>query len=44
MAGVQRMLQRPNENLPWSTIQGQDYQLYDQDSPENQRLNYFRLA
>ena len=44
MAGVRRMLQRPNENLPWSTIQGRDYQPHDQDSPENQRLNYFRPA
>ena len=38
------MLQRPNENLPWSTIQGQDYQPHDKDSPENLRLNYFRPA
>ena len=44
MAGVRRMLQRPNENLPWSSVQRRDYQPHDQDLPENQRSNYFRPA
>ena len=44
MAGVRRMLQRPNENLPWNSVQTRDYQPHDQDSPENRRANYFRPA
>jgi hypothetical protein len=44
MAGVRRMLQRPNENLPWNPAQGRTHQPHDQDAPEVQRSNYFRPA
>ena len=44
MAGVRRMLQRPNESLPWNPVQGRDHQPHDQEAPEVQRPNYFRPA
>ena len=45
MAGVRRMLQRPNENLPWSSIRERNHQPHDQNAPEvQQRPNYFRPA
>ena len=33
MAGVRRMLQRPNKNLPWNPVHGGNYQPHDQDAP-----------
>jgi hypothetical protein len=41
MAGVRRMLQRPNENLAWSSIRARNHQPHDQDAPEVERPNYF---
>ena len=42
MAGVRRMLQRANENLPWTSVHGRNHQPHDQNAPEIQRPNYFR--
>ena len=43
MVGVRRMLQRPNENLPWDPVRGRNHQPHDQNMPEEvQRSNYFR--
>jgi hypothetical protein len=43
MVGVRRMLQRPNENLPWDPVRGRNHQPHDQNMPEEVRIsNYFR--
>ena len=44
MAGVHRMLNRPNENLPWNPVVEQEVQPYDEDAPGVQRKNYFSPA
>ena len=44
MAGVRRMLNHPNENLPWNPVIEQEVQPHDEDAPEVQRKNYFSPA
>ena len=42
MASVCRMLQRPNESLPWNPIQRRNHQPHDEDAPEVKLANFFR--
>src|ERR1700761_8012461 len=42
MAGVCRMLQRPDESLPWNPIQRRNHQPHDEDAPEVKLANFFR--
>ena len=42
MAGVRRMLQRPDESLPWNPIQRRNHQPHDEDAPEVKLANFFR--
>ena len=41
LAGVRRMLNHQNENLPWNQRVEHDIQSHEEDPPEAQRKNYF---
>lgn len=41
MSGVRRMLQRPNENLPWNPARNRPVQPHDIPTPETQSAHYF---
>ena len=40
-AGARRMLQRPNEHLPWQPAIQRNQQPHDEPAPEVQKENYF---
>ncbi|KAF8227595.1 hypothetical protein L208DRAFT_1295974 [Tricholoma matsutake] len=40
-SGIQRILQRPNENMPWTAPITENVQPHDEPAPEPQRTNYF---
>lgn len=45
LAGIRRMLRRPNENLPWQPTREANTQPHDEPAPETQMLkNYFAAA
>jgi len=44
LAGVHRMINHPNENLPWNPVVEQEVQPPDEDASEVQHKNYFGPA
>ena len=44
LVGVRRMLQRPNERLPWQTVQERNVQPHDEEASDVLRANFFGPA
>ena len=40
-SGIWRILQQPNENMPWTAPITENVQPHDEPAPEPQRTNYF---